>query len=169
MGKQGSVLAPGSSHAGRTPPRALIKCIASDCWCSANMPVATDTFDPKVFGPQPSQRIATVLIYLSDVEEGGETVFKREGYGGESTAFVRGCHGVGMGAWVCMDMGLRHGYQLACHEVVLLQARNAPSLTGAAVMTAPSSTSRAWVMPCSSGQSPQMAKSMSVRCTEAAQ
>eukprot|EP00197_Chlamydomonas_leiostraca_P008009 CAMPEP_0202866064 /NCGR_PEP_ID=MMETSP1391-20130828/7180_1 /ASSEMBLY_ACC=CAM_ASM_000867 /TAXON_ID=1034604 /ORGANISM="Chlamydomonas leiostraca, Strain SAG 11-49" /LENGTH=348 /DNA_ID=CAMNT_0049545977 /DNA_START=31 /DNA_END=1077 /DNA_ORIENTATION=- len=38
-----------------------------------------DSFDPKEFGPQPSQRIATVLVYLSDVEEGGETVFKREG------------------------------------------------------------------------------------------
>lgn len=41
-----------------------------------------DSFDPKVFGPQPSQRIATVLIYLSDVLEGGETVFKKEGLDG---------------------------------------------------------------------------------------
>jgi prolyl 4-hydroxylase len=38
-----------------------------------------DYFDPKDFGPQPSQRIATVLVYLSEVLEGGETVFKREG------------------------------------------------------------------------------------------
>eukprot|EP00983_Pelagomonas_calceolata_P073010 1151967-Pelagomonas_calceolata.AAC.3 len=36
---------------------------------------------PSQFGPQRSQRIATVLIYLSDVEEGGETIFKREGLG----------------------------------------------------------------------------------------
>ena len=42
-----------------------------------------DTFDPKIFGPQPSQRIATVLIYLSEVEKGGETVFKKEGLDGE--------------------------------------------------------------------------------------
>mmetsp|Transcript_13641 Transcript_13641/g.29261 ORF Transcript_13641/g.29261 Transcript_13641/m.29261 type:complete len:329 (+) Transcript_13641:95-1081(+) len=41
-----------------------------------------DTFDPKEFGAQTSQRIATVLVYLSDVEEGGETVFKREGLDG---------------------------------------------------------------------------------------
>eukprot|EP00798_Chlamydomonas_sp_ICE-L_P013953 gene13954-19889_t len=41
-----------------------------------------DSFDPKQFGPQPSQRIATVLIYLSDVDEGGETVFKKEGLNG---------------------------------------------------------------------------------------
>ncbi len=42
-----------------------------------------DTFDPKIFGPQPSQRAATVLVYLSDVEAGGETVFKKEGIDGE--------------------------------------------------------------------------------------
>ncbi|GLI68633.1 hypothetical protein VaNZ11_013003 [Volvox africanus] len=43
-----------------------------------------DTFDPKEFGPQPSQRIATVLLYLSEVLEGGETVFKKEGVTGEN-------------------------------------------------------------------------------------
>ncbi|GLC44388.1 hypothetical protein PLESTB_000475000 [Pleodorina starrii] len=39
-----------------------------------------DSFDPKEYGPQPSQRIATVIVVLSDDKlVGGETVFKREG------------------------------------------------------------------------------------------
>ena len=42
-----------------------------------------DSFDPKEFGSYPIQRIATVLTYLSDVEEGGETIFKRKGLQGE--------------------------------------------------------------------------------------
>ncbi|KAL3140676.1 hypothetical protein ABBQ32_005240 [Trebouxia sp. C0010 RCD-2024] len=38
-----------------------------------------DVFDPESYGPQSSQRMATVLIYLSAPEEGGETVFPLEG------------------------------------------------------------------------------------------
>eukprot|EP00195_Chlamydomonas_chlamydogama_P007242 CAMPEP_0202899950 /NCGR_PEP_ID=MMETSP1392-20130828/9342_1 /ASSEMBLY_ACC=CAM_ASM_000868 /TAXON_ID=225041 /ORGANISM="Chlamydomonas chlamydogama, Strain SAG 11-48b" /LENGTH=355 /DNA_ID=CAMNT_0049586255 /DNA_START=116 /DNA_END=1183 /DNA_ORIENTATION=+ len=38
-----------------------------------------DSFAETEYGKQPSQRIATFLLFLSDVEEGGETVFKREG------------------------------------------------------------------------------------------
>ena len=44
-----------------------------------------DSFDPKDFDLTNfggSQRIATVLVYLTDVQEGGETVFKKEGYDG---------------------------------------------------------------------------------------
>ena len=38
-----------------------------------------DTFDPASYGPQTSQRVASFLLYLTDVEEGGETHFPLEG------------------------------------------------------------------------------------------
>eukprot|EP00250_Pteridium_aquilinum_P015256 c22478_g1_i2 orf=577-1461(+) len=39
-----------------------------------------DFFNPAEYGPQKSQRMASFLLYLSDVEEGGETMFPFEGY-----------------------------------------------------------------------------------------
>uniref|UniRef100_A0A1D1ZU81 Fe2OG dioxygenase domain-containing protein n=1 Tax=Auxenochlorella protothecoides TaxID=3075 RepID=A0A1D1ZU81_AUXPR len=41
-----------------------------------------DAFPEKDYGPQSSQRIATMLLYLTDVEEGGETTFLLEGKDG---------------------------------------------------------------------------------------
>lgn len=38
-----------------------------------------DTFDPESYGPQPSQRVISFLVYLNEWEEGGETVFLLEG------------------------------------------------------------------------------------------
>lgn len=37
-----------------------------------------DAFDPSQYGPQKSQRVASFLLYLTDVEEGGETMFPFE-------------------------------------------------------------------------------------------
>ena len=48
-----------------------------------------DTFSEKDFGKQASNRIATFLLFLSDVEEGGETVFKREGRNSESRGILQ--------------------------------------------------------------------------------
>jgi len=45
-----------------------------------------------------SQRIATVLIYLSDVEEGGETIFKKEGLQNEAKVITD---------WKSCDEGLK--------------------------------------------------------------
>lgn len=41
-----------------------------------------DTFDPESYGPQPSQRVASFLVYLNDWNSGGETVFPLEGPAG---------------------------------------------------------------------------------------
>ncbi|KAK4848809.1 hypothetical protein QYF36_017644 [Acer negundo] len=38
-----------------------------------------NAFNPNEYGPQTSQRMASFLLYLSDIEEGGETMFPFEG------------------------------------------------------------------------------------------
>lgn len=47
-----------------------------------------DSFDPKEYGKMFSQRIATVLFYLTDVEEGGETIFKWEGKDADVNGYI---------------------------------------------------------------------------------
>jgi hypothetical protein len=74
-----SVPTPAIAPGRRPPPQAFnVLHYAKEQHYDSHM----DSFDPKDFGPQPSQRIATVLLYLSEVLEGGETVFKKEGVDG---------------------------------------------------------------------------------------
>ncbi|KAM0032316.1 putative procollagen-proline 4-dioxygenase [Helianthus debilis subsp. tardiflorus] len=54
-----------------------------------------DTFNPIEYGPQKSQRMASFLLYLSDVEEGGETMFPYENDESMSSTYdVEKCNGL---------------------------------------------------------------------------
>ncbi|KAL0356904.1 UNVERIFIED_CONTAM: putative prolyl 4-hydroxylase 9 [Sesamum calycinum] len=54
-----------------------------------------DSFNPAEYGPQLSQRMASFLLYLSDVEEGGETMFPYENGSNMNTGYdYRSCIGL---------------------------------------------------------------------------
>ncbi|CAH9108683.1 unnamed protein product [Cuscuta epithymum] len=54
-----------------------------------------DAFNPAEYGPQKSQRVASFLLYLSNVEEGGETMFPFEhGQNMDSNYDFRECLGL---------------------------------------------------------------------------
>ncbi|KAK4563341.1 hypothetical protein RGQ29_005735 [Quercus rubra] len=46
-----------------------------------------DAFNPSEYGPQQSQRVASFLLYLSNVEEGGETMFPFENNSNKGTGY----------------------------------------------------------------------------------
>nr|ACU24410.1 unknown [Glycine max] len=54
-----------------------------------------DAFNPAEYGPQKSQRMASFLLYLTDVEEGGETMFPFEnGLNMDGNYGYEGCIGL---------------------------------------------------------------------------
>lgn len=54
-----------------------------------------DAFDSEVYGPQKSQRVATFLLYLSTVEEGGDTAFPMEnGFNDSENYDFQKCNGL---------------------------------------------------------------------------